>query len=130
MYIVGLMCMKNAKRITPMKHMFDTSQFESFGIDQSEIKIVNISPPTIASSKCLTSCKASKEVEKISKLKDKVTLTQAKTTTYMVVSTLKKTNILEDQSVMEIFTLLENSLVLTKLWIYFALWWYEELNKI
>ncbi len=71
-----------------MKHMFDISQFESFGIDQGEIKIVNISLPTIiASSKCLTSCKASKEVENISKLKEKVTLAQAKMTTYMVVST-------------------------------------------
>jgi hypothetical protein len=64
--------------------------------------------------KCLTSCKASKEVEKILELKEKMTLAQAKTTTYMVVSTLKKTNILEDQSVMAIFTLPENSLVLAK----------------
>jgi hypothetical protein len=92
----------NVKRTTPMKYMFDTSQFEIFGIDQGEIKIVNINLPTIASSKCLTSCKANEEVEKISKLKEKMTITQAKTTTYMVVSTLKKTNILEDQSVMAI----------------------------
>lgn len=110
--------------------MFDTSEFESFGIDQSEIKIVNISLPTITSSKCLTSCKASKEVEKISKLKEKMMLTQAKTTKYMVVSTLKKTNILEDQSVMAIFTLPKDSLVLAKVWKYFAVWWYQKLNKI
>jgi len=94
--------------------VFDTSQFESFGIDKGEIKIVNINLPTIASSKCLTSCKASKEVEKISKLKEKVMLAQAKMTTYMVVSTLKKANILEDQSVMAIFTLLKDLLVLAK----------------
>jgi hypothetical protein len=103
---------ENVKRITPMKHMFDTSQFENFGNDQSEIKILNIRLPTIASSKCLTSCKASKEVEKISMLKKNVMLAQAKTTTYMVVSTLKKTNILENQSVMAIFTLPKNLLIL------------------
>lgn len=69
---------ENVKRTTPIKHVFDTSQFESFGIDQGEIKIVNINLPIIASSKYLTSCKASKEVEKISKLKEKVMLAQAK----------------------------------------------------
>jgi hypothetical protein len=39
---------ENVKRTTPMKHMFDTSQFGSFEIDQGEINIVNISLPTIA----------------------------------------------------------------------------------
>jgi hypothetical protein len=55
---------ENVKRTTPMKHTFDTSQFESFGIDQGEIKIVNISLPTIASSKCLTNCKATRRLKK------------------------------------------------------------------
>jgi hypothetical protein len=43
---------------------------------------------------------------------------------------LEKTNILEDQSVMAIFTLPKDLLVLAKVWKYFALWWYEKLNKI
>jgi hypothetical protein len=54
-------------------------------------------------------------------LKEKVMLAQTKTTTYMIVSTLKKTNILEDQNVMAIFTLPKDLLVLAKVKKYFAL---------
>ncbi len=87
--LLGWCVWKCKENYTHETHVWYISQFESFGIDQGEIKIVNISLPTIVSSKCLTSCKASKEVEKISKLKEKMTLAQAKTTTYMVVSTFK-----------------------------------------
>jgi hypothetical protein len=56
----------------------------------------------------------------MAKLKKMVVLTQEKVTINMVTTTLKKTTILEDQSVMALFTLLEDLLVTIEMLKYFA----------
>jgi hypothetical protein len=56
----------------------------------------------------------------MAKLKKMVVLTQEKVTINMVTTNLKKTTILEDQSVMALFTLLEDLLVTIEMLKYFA----------